>query len=157
MPPGDVLGPLMLEYWHTGEQDLETEWSPRQALSASPQFSPSFDHGQDHNYTSIPTSHGLPRWCYVKILPANAGDVRDADLTPGLGRSLEEGMATHSSIFAWRIPMDRGAWWSTFHRVTKNWTQLRQLQRSQWHPTLVLLPGKSHGWRSLVGCSPWGP
>ena len=29
-------------------------------------------------------------------------------------------------------------------------------QRSQWHPTPVLLPGKSHGWRSLVGCSPWG-
>ena len=30
------------------------------------------------------------------------------------------------------------------------------LQRRQWHPTLILLPGKSHGWRSLVGCSPWG-
>ena len=30
------------------------------------------------------------------------------------------------------------------------------MQRRQWHPTLVLLPGKSHGWRSLVGCSPWG-
>ena len=28
--------------------------------------------------------------------------------------------------------------------------------RSQWHPTPVLLPGKSHGQRSLVGCSPWG-
>ena len=28
--------------------------------------------------------------------------------------------------------------------------------RRQWHPTLVLLSGKSHGWRSLVGCSPWG-
>ena len=28
--------------------------------------------------------------------------------------------------------------------------------RKQWHPTPVLLPGKSHGWRSLVGCSPWG-
>ena len=26
----------------------------------------------------------------------------------------------------------------------------------QWHPTPVLLPGKSHGWSSLVGCSPWG-
>ena len=26
----------------------------------------------------------------------------------------------------------------------------------QWHPTPVLLPGKSHGWRSLVGCSSWG-
>ena len=29
-------------------------------------------------------------------------------------------------------------------------------QRRQWQPTLVLLPGKSHGQRSLVGCSPWG-
>ena len=29
-------------------------------------------------------------------------------------------------------------------------------RRRQWHPTLVLLPGKSHGQRSLVGCSPWG-
>ena len=27
--------------------------------------------------------------------------------------------------------------------------------RRQWHPAPVLLPGKSHGWRSLVGCSPW--
>ena len=30
------------------------------------------------------------------------------------------------------------------------------LPRRQWHPTPVHLPGKSHGWRSLVGCSPWG-
>ena len=30
------------------------------------------------------------------------------------------------------------------------------LRRRQWHPTPVLLPGKSHGQRSLVGCSPWG-
>ena len=29
-------------------------------------------------------------------------------------------------------------------------------RRRQWHPTPVLLPGKAHGWRSLVGCSPWG-
>ena len=29
-------------------------------------------------------------------------------------------------------------------------------QRRQWHSTPVLLPRKSHGWRSLVGCSPWG-
>ena len=29
-------------------------------------------------------------------------------------------------------------------------------RRRQWHPTPVLLPGKSHGWRSLVDCSPWG-
>ena len=29
-------------------------------------------------------------------------------------------------------------------------------RRRQWQPTPVLLPGKSHGRRSLVGCSPWG-
>ena len=29
-------------------------------------------------------------------------------------------------------------------------------QKRQWHPTPVLLPGKSHGCRNLVGCSPWG-
>ena len=29
-------------------------------------------------------------------------------------------------------------------------------RRRRGHPTPVLLPGKSHGWRSLVGCSPWG-
>ena len=29
-------------------------------------------------------------------------------------------------------------------------------QRRQWHPTPVLLPGKSHGQRSFIGCSPWG-
>ena len=32
----------------------------------------------------------------------------------------------------------------------------RILRRRQWHPTPVLLPGKSHGRRSLAGCSPWG-
>ena len=35
---------------------------------------------------------------------------------------LEEGMTTHSSILAWRIPMDRGAWQATVHGVTKSWT-----------------------------------
>ena len=34
--------------------------------------------------------------------------------------ALEEGMATHSSILAWRIPMDRGAWQAVVLRVTKN-------------------------------------
>ena len=39
----------------------------------------------------------------VKNLPASARDIRDAGLTPGSGRSLEEVMTTHSSILAWRI------------------------------------------------------
>ena len=35
---------------------------------------------------------------------------------------LKEGMGTHSSILAWRIPMDRGGWWATIHGVTKSRT-----------------------------------
>ena len=40
---------------------------------------------------------------------------------------LEEGMATHSSILAWRIPMDRGAWKDTVNRVAKSQTQVKPL------------------------------
>ena len=45
-------------------------------------------------------------------------------LVQSLGQEepLEKGMATHSSILAWRIPMDRGAWGATVHGVAKNWT-----------------------------------
>ena len=37
---------------------------------------------------------------------------------------LEQGMATHSSILAWRIPIDRGPWQPTAHGVTKSQTRL---------------------------------
>ena len=36
-------------------------------------------------------------------------------------------MATYSSIFAWRITMDRGAWWPIIHGVAKSWTRLKGL------------------------------
>ena len=44
--------------------------------------------------------------------------------SPGQGDPLEEGMATCSSILAWRIPMDRGAWRATVHGVTESQTRL---------------------------------
>ena len=40
---------------------------------------------------------------------------------------LKEGVATHSSVLAWRIPMDRGAWRTTVHAVRKSWTRLKCL------------------------------
>ena len=45
---------------------------------------------------------------------------------------LEEGMATHSSIFAWRIPVDRGAWRAAIHGVTKGQTQLSDWAHDYW-------------------------
>ena len=44
---------------------------------------------------------------------------------------LEEGMATHSSILDWRIPMDRGAWQATVHEVAKSRTRLSTAQHRQ--------------------------
>ena len=57
----------------------------------------------------------------VKNPLANAGDVREMG-SLGQEDPQEEGMATHSSILAWRIPMDRRAWQATVHRVAKSWT-----------------------------------
>ena len=42
------------------------------------------------------------------------------------------------------------------YRYIYTHTYIHTYQRRQWHPTPVLLPGKFHGQRSLVGCSPWG-
>ena len=57
----------------------------------------------------------------VKNLPAVQGDLGSI---PGLGGSLKEGMATLSSILAWRIPMDRGAWQAIVHGAAKSQTRL---------------------------------
>ena len=47
---------------------------------------------------------GFPGGASGKAWPANAGDIRGVGSIPGSGRSLEEEMATHSSILAWKIP-----------------------------------------------------
>ena len=64
-------------------------------------------------------------------------------------------MANNSNIFAWRISWteEPGGLPLGSQRVGHDWgTNWRR----QWHPIPVLLPGKSHGRRSLVGCRPWG-
>ena len=72
----------------------------------------------------LPTSIllGFPSGSVGKESACNKGDLGSI---PGLGRSLGgEGMATHSSIIAWRNPMDKGAWQATVHGITKSRTQL---------------------------------
>ena len=56
----------------------------------------------------------------VKNLPASAGDASEAAQSLGREDPLEEGMATHSSVLAWRITMDRGAWRATVHGVKES-------------------------------------
>ena len=57
----------------------------------------------------------------VKNLPAMQGTWVQS---LGWKDPLEEGMATHSSVLAWKIPMDTGAWQATVHGVTNSWIQL---------------------------------
>ena len=52
---------------------------------------------------------GFPGGSEVKVSAQNLGE---PGLIPGLGDPLKEGMATHSSILPWRIPVDREAWWA---------------------------------------------
>ena len=72
----------------------------------------------------IITNGGL--WASLVVLviknpPASAGDVVQS---LGWEDPLEKGMATHSSILPWIIPMDKEAWQTTVHGVAKRWTQL---------------------------------
>ena len=74
----------------------------------------------------------------VKNPPANAGNTRDAGSIPKSGRHpLEEGMATHSSILAWRIPWIEEAGGLTVHRVAKSQTWLKWLSSVQFTHSVV--------------------
>ena len=72
----------------------------------------------------------------VKNLPAIAGDIRDLGSTPGQKDPLEEGMATHSSVLAWRIPWTEepgGLQSMGLQRVRHDWSNLA-------HNIMLLLP-----------------
>ena len=64
---------------------------------------------------------GFPGGSDGKESACNVGDLGSL---PKLERFPGRGHATHSSILAWKIPMDRGAWQATVHEVAKSWTRL---------------------------------
>ena len=72
----------------------------------------------------------------AKDLPASAGDIRNVGLIPGLGRSLEEGMLTHSSILDGESQGGSSLVWDAAQRVAKSWTRLKRLgmhARQKWN------------------------
>ena len=69
----------------------------------------------------------------VKDPPANAGELRESSSALGAGRSLEEEMAAHSSILAWKIawteePGGQSSPWSC--RVRRDWRNLARTQKA---------------------------
>ena len=77
----------------------------------------------DHKDLSIISTHsvilGSPGGSDSKESDCNLGDLGSI---PGLGRSPGGGHDNHSSILAWRMLMDKGAWWDAVHGVTKSQT-----------------------------------
>ena len=67
---------------------------------------------------------GFPGGAVVKNPPAKAGDAGDLGSIPGLGRSPGEGNGNPLQYSCLENSMDRGAWPTTVHKVSKNWTQL---------------------------------
>ena len=61
---------------------------------------------------------GYPGGPVVKNMPANIGDARDVGSIPGLGRSPGRGHGNPLQYSRLENSMDRGAWWTTVHRVT---------------------------------------
>ena len=95
---------------------------------------------------------GFPGSSAGKESTCNAGD---PILIPGLGRSAGEAIGCQLQYWASlvaqlvkNLPAMRETWVQSL-----DWEDLLE---KKWQPTPVFLPGKSHGWRSLVGYSPWG-
>ena len=63
---------------------------------------------------------GLLQWLRGKESTRNAGDTGDAGSVLGSGRSPRGGHDNPSSMLAWRIPWNGGAWWATVHGVTQS-------------------------------------
>ena len=112
---------------------------------------------QRHYFTSIKSSRRKHRWKQLGLWRLRVY-VTLMDIV------VEKAMAPHSSTLAWKIPWmeEPGRLQSMGSlRVKHNWATSLSLftfmhWRRKWQPTPVLFPGKSHGQRSLVGCSPWG-
>ena len=76
-----------------------------------------------HDWVTEPTDW-LKLVPAVKNLPANAEDIGDAGLMPGLGRSSGVGNGNPVQYSYLGNPIDREAWWAVVHRIAKSWTWL---------------------------------
>ena len=126
----------------------------RRAWQPTPIFLPRKSHGQRSLAGYSPWGLRVRYdWSGLTIHTQSGGAPREGNSNP-LQYSCLENL------------MDRGAWWVTVDGVAKSWIQLKRLNntrtvrrsplRRKWQPTQVFLPEKSHGWWSLVDCSPCG-
>ena len=85
----------------------------------------------------------------MKNLPTNAGG---GGSIPGLGRSPGERNGNPLQYSCLGNPMDRGAWWSTVHGVTKSWTQLSGSRTTTTTTNVYICKGKSSFCKGVSPC-----
>ena len=67
----------------------------------------------------------------MKNLPANTGDIGEVGSIPGVRKIPGGGNGNPLQYSCLGNPMDRGAWRTTVHGITKNWTELKQLSQTR--------------------------
>ena len=100
-------------------------------------------------------------WGSLSLVPTRARTTCMMLLWPGLGSSLTLCSNQWLDPHTWYFPGISRGWKGGKKGCLCLYLHIYiyiyvYIQRRQWQPTPVLLPGKSHRWRSLVGCSPWG-
>ena len=90
-----------------------------------------------------PVFLGFPGGSDCEESASNVGDL-------GWEEPLEDGMATHSSILAWRIPMDRGAWRASLWDL-RELDVAKQLSRQHTHTVVVIIGWQGSKWMTLLG------
>ena len=108
--------------------------------------------GNSAHLEGVSVSAKQPGGAPVCPLMRNLGPAPEAALWFLLAVSLWYCVPSHLNLPSGA----RGRSWRLTETVSYNQRTRIHGRRRQWHPTPVLLPGKSHGRRSLVGCSPWG-
>ena len=104
--------PMDIGAWQPTVHGIAKSWKPLRRLSTNCQNIPKLKYSRLRHSLVAQMVKELPAMWEMWVWSLGWED------------PLEEGIATNSSILAWRIPMDRGAWQATVHRVTKSWTWL---------------------------------
>ena len=97
-----------------------------------------------------------------KITLSHSTTLHHTTLKPDQGQHSKTKIMASSPITSWQIDGETVETVADFilggSKITADGDcslEIKRHRRRQWHPTPVLLPGKSHGQKSLVGCSPW--
>ena len=135
-----------------------TEPSALKSLSVPRRVTPSAGHPPIHSRVHLCSAACHVRlmataWTVAHQAPLSMGWILQARILERVAIVFSRGSSQtrNQTHFSYVSCVGR---WILYHWCDNEITYIHIYRRRQWHPTLVLLPGKSRGWRSLVGCSP---